>query len=415
MSLAAISLGALVVVIIASCTIRLNVGLLSIVLAWIVGVYIGGLKLADVMAGFPASLFLTLTGVTLLFTQAHLNGTLDKVARWAVSGCRGNAGLIPIVFFILAAGLSSMGPGNIATAALLAPMAMAVAARAGIPAFLMAIMVGNGANSGSLSPFAPTGIIVNGLMSRIGMAGVEWQTYVNNLIAHSAVAFAGYFLFGGWKLFRKTYPGRGLQGEIDPEPFQARHWVTLGVVFALLTSVVFLEVNIGMAAFAGAMLLILSRLGNEAEAIAKMPWGVILMVSGVTVLISLLEKTQGLDLFTSLLARFSTRDSVTGVIAFVTGLVSVYSSTSGVVLPAFLPTIPGLIERLGGGDPLAIASSMNVGSHLVDVSPLSTIGALCLASLPLQEDSRALFNKLLVWGLSMSVVGALACYFFFGR
>ena len=39
---------------------------------------------------------------------------------------------------------------------------------ANIPLFLMAIMVGNGANAGSLSPFAPTGIIVNGLMARIG-------------------------------------------------------------------------------------------------------------------------------------------------------------------------------------------------------------------------------------------------------
>ncbi|MGH9461087.1 MAG: SLC13 family permease, partial [Vicinamibacteria bacterium] len=56
----------------------------------------------------------------------------------------------------------------------------------------------------------------------------------------------------------------------------------------------------------------------------------------------------------------------------------------------------------------------NVGSHLVDVSPLSTLGALCMASAPLTEDRTALFNKLLLWGLSMSVVGALVCYLFFG-
>jgi hypothetical protein len=94
--------------------------------------------------------------------------------------------------------------------------------------------------------------------------------------------------------------------------------------------------------------------------------------------------------------------------------VSVYSSTSGVVLPAFLPTIPGLIERLGGGDPVAIASAMNVGGHLVDVSPLSTIGALCIAGLvPGTEDPRVLFNRLLAWGLSMTVVGAVACYLLF--
>ena len=120
-----------------------------------------------------------------------------------------------------------------------------------------------------------------------------------------------------------------------------------------------------------------------------MPWSVIVMMSGVTVLIALMERTGGLDLFTAALARLATPGTITGVIAFVTGLISVYSSTSGVVLPAFLPTIPGLIERLGGGDPLAIAASMNVGAHLVDLSPLSTTGALCLAASPPARTSAA--------------------------
>ena len=105
------------------------------------------------------------------------------------------------MFFLLGAAMSSMGPGNIATAALLAPLAMATAVRTGIPLFLMAIMVGNGANSGALSPFAPTGIIVNGLMARNGLPGFEVQTYLYNLLAHAAVAFGGYALFGGLKLF----------------------------------------------------------------------------------------------------------------------------------------------------------------------------------------------------------------------
>ena len=52
-------------------------------------------------------------------------GRLTAPARWAVSGCRGNVGLVPVVFFFLAAGLSSIGTGNVATAALLAPMAIA--------------------------------------------------------------------------------------------------------------------------------------------------------------------------------------------------------------------------------------------------------------------------------------------------
>ena len=147
----------------------------------------------------------------------------------------------------------------------------------------------------------------------------------------------------------------------------------------------------------------------------SIPWGVIVMVCGVTVLTSLLEKTGGIDLFTTILARFATHRSVTGLIALVTGLMSVYSSTSGVVLPALLPSVPGLVTKLGGGNPLAIASSILIGGHLVDVSPLSTIGALCIASAPASADRRLLFNQVLAWGLSMSVVGAIGCYLAFGR
>ena len=121
-----------------------------------------------------------------------------------------------------------------------------------------------------------------------------------------------------------------------------------------------------------------------------------------------------MDMLTSLLSEFSSAESITAVIALVTGVISVYSSSSGVVLPTFLPTIPGLIEKLGGGDPLAIASSINVGAHLVDVSPLSTLGALCISNAAPDVDRRRLFNQMLVWGLSMCLVGALVCWVFFG-
>src|SRR6187401_1407789 len=201
MNLAVISVSALALAVVISCVSRLNVGVLSVAMAWVVGVYIGGLPVNTVMAGFPSQLFLTLTGVTLLFAMAQSNGTLSRLAHHAVGACRGNAGTIPIMFFVLGALLSSMGPGNIATAALLTPIAMATAVRAGIPLFLMAIMVGNGANAGALSPFAPTGIIVNGIMARNGLPGFAAQTYLYNLAAHSIVAFAGYAMFGGLKLF----------------------------------------------------------------------------------------------------------------------------------------------------------------------------------------------------------------------
>jgi Na+/H+ antiporter NhaD/arsenite permease-like protein len=326
--------------------------------------------------------------------------------------CRGNCGKIPVMFYALGAALSSIGPGNIATAALLAPLAMATAGRTGIPLFLMAIMVGNGANSGALSPFAPTGIIVNGLMARNGMPGLEWQTYVYNFLAHATVAFSGYLLFGGLRLFAS---GRAPETDLDDrssDRLDRRHWITIAVIVALIFSVIVAKVNVGLGAFLGAVILVLSRSADDGEAFKRMPWRVIVMVCGVTVLISLVERTQGIDLLVSLVARIATAGTITGIMAFLTAVVSVYSSTSGVVLPAFLPMVPGLATQLPGASAIGIATSMNVGGHLVDVSPLSTIGALCMAGAP-GEESRTLFNQLLAWGLSMAVVGALLCYLLF--
>ena len=412
MSLAWLSLAALLVAIIVSCFTRLNVGILAIAFAWIVGVYFGGMRLEDVLAGFPIQLFLTLVGVTLLFTQAQLNGTLDQIAQRSVRLCRGNTFLIPVSFFFLGLGIASLGPGNVATAAMLAPMAMAVATRAQIPPFLMAIMVGNGAQAGALSPFAPTGIIVNGLMEKIMLGGYEWRTYLSNLLAHAALAFAGYLVLGGWKLFGSEYTGT-VDGVSDSTPVATAHWITLAAILGVLVSVLFLGANIGMAAFAGAVILAVVRVADHENAVRRMPWTPIIMVSGVPVLIALLEKTGGLDLFTAMLARIASRETVTGAVAFVTAVISVYSSTSGVVLPAFLPTIPGLVMRLGGGDPFAIATSMNVGAHLVDMSPLSTTGAMCIAGITDPALVRPTFNRLLAWGLSMTVIGALVCWVFF--
>jgi Na+/H+ antiporter NhaD/arsenite permease-like protein len=411
--LAWISLAALMTAVTLSMFTKMNVGIVSLALAWIVGVYLGGLPLNTVIGAFPISLFLTLVGVTLLFGMAHVNGTLERLAAHAVRLCYGNAGLIPIMFFFVALGLSTIGPGNIATAALLAPMAMAIGHQAGVPPFLMILMVGNGAQAGALSPFAPTGVIVNGVMARIGLPDVEWQTYANNMLAHLVITALAFVVFGGWRLFTRRAAAVGTTSVVATEPFAWQHGLTVVVLIALVFGVVVFNLQVGMAALTGATILSLARAADEKETIKRMPWNVVLMVCGVTVLIGVLERTQGMDLFTDLLARVSTPGTVTGVIAFVTGLVSVYSSTSGVVLPAFLPTVPGLVERLGGGDTLAIASAMNVGGHLVDLSPLSTIGALCLAALPPSVDVRTVFNQLLAWGLSMTVVGALLCWVMF--
>jgi di/tricarboxylate transporter len=412
MNLAWVAIGALVLAVGLSFTTAINVGILAMAMAWIIGVYMGGMSVGTVLEGYPTTLLVTLVGVTLLFSIAQSNGTLSRMTGRAVGLCRGQVGLLPFMFFLLGLVVATIGPGGTPTSALLAPPAMAVAARARISPFLMAVMAGNGALAGTLSPFAPTGIVASGVMERIGLGGVEWQTYAYNAIAHAVVAFGAFALFGGMKLFKR---GQGSVEAVstDAGPMERRHWLTLGGVGVFVVGVAGFGTHVGMTGFTIASALILLGAVDQREAIQKMPWGVILMVTGVTVLVSILERTNGMELFTNGMASISTPATLAPIVAFGAGLISVYSSTSGVVLPAFLPMVPGLAETVGQVDPLPIAWSMNVGASLVDLSSLSTVGALFLAAAPEGTDTRSLFNKLLAWGLSMSVVGAVISWLFF--
>jgi di/tricarboxylate transporter len=415
LNLAWISVGALVLAVTVSCTTAVNVGILSLTLALIVGVLLGDMTPGAVLEGFPTELFITLVGVTLLFAIAESNGTLSRLTARAVRLCRGHAGALPVMFFLLAFVLATIGAGAVPTTALLAPPAMAVAGRAGIPPLLMAIMAGNGALAGTLSPFAPTGIVAHGVMDRIGLGGVEWQTFAYNALAHALVGFGGFLLLGGWKLFRKPAEARAevLPEEATEGPMQNAHWLTTAGIGLLIIAVAGFGLNVGMIALIIATVLILLRTADEGQSIKRIPWSVILMVCGVTVLIAMLQETQGMELITRGISAVSTAETITAVVAFGAGIVSVYSSTSGVVLPAFLPMVPSLAEQLGV-PPLDIAWSMNVAASLVDLSSLSTTGALFIAGAAAGSDVRKLFNALLVWGLSMSLVGALLCWLLFG-
>jgi di/tricarboxylate transporter len=423
MTPAAVSLLALLAAIALSCTSRINVGLLAVALAWLVGIYAGRVEL--VTAGFPAQLFLTLAGVTLLFTLAEVNGTLHRVAMAALGLARGRVALLPWMFFLIACGLSTVGPGAVASVALVVPMAMAVGARAGMSPFLTALMVANGANAGNLSPFSSVGIVANTKMHEIGLGGTEWKVWAANFVAHLLVGVAAYIALGGISLGKASNTRDAASASAaaaavtaTPESAETRwiasHWITAVIVSVWIAGIVIFSLPLGPSAFAAGVMLIVLRAADEGAAIKRMPWNAILMVTGMSVLVSVLEATGGMVLFTTLLAKLATAGTLPGVMAFVTGLISTYSSTSGVVLPTFLPTVPRLVAEVGGGDPLAVALSINVGASLVDVSPLSTLGALCIAAVVDPRQTQDLFRQLMIWGLSMTIAGAVLCQLLMG-
>jgi Na+/H+ antiporter NhaD/arsenite permease-like protein len=288
-------------------------------------------------------------------------------------------------------------------------------------------MVVNGANAANLSPLSAVGIIANSRMAEAGLGGHEAKVFAANFLAHLAVT-VGAFAFWIWKDKAKAAaakasgspnegPAPAPNGATEGLPrsgFERPHALTLAVIALWMVSVIVWRLPVGYTALVAVVLLLALRAGDEAAVLPRVPWAVLVMVCGMATLVSFVEKAGGLDLMSALIARLSTPATVYGVVAFVTGVISTWSSTSGVVLPAFLPTVPSLVARLGGGDPLAVALSINVGSSLVDVSPLSTLGALCISALADPSTGPHLFRQLMAWGLSMSVVGALLCQLFAG-
>lgn len=418
------SIIALGIIVLISCFKEMNVGVLGIAAGLLVGIMFSGMKVAAVFKGWPVGLFMILIGVTFMFACAQVNGTMEKFSAYAVRLAKGNTALIPVILFFLITIICTIGPGNIATTALMAPVAMAIAGRIGLPAFAATLLIVGAANGAAFSPFAPTGIISNGIIAKMApqlgitdLTGLAWKVHWNSEIVQGIINIGGFFLLGGAAWMAKQRGSAALNiDEIapKPEPFTAGQWSTLIGIVALVFSVIVLKWDVGAVAFGIGAIFMLFGIADDAKAVKAMPWGVILMVCGMSVLIDIMDQAGGLNALVSIIATVSNPTTVNGVLGFITGLISAYSSSSGVVMPMFLPMVPGLIQQIGGGNPVAMISSINVGSHVVDTSPLSTLGALCIASAAEHEDKAKLFRNLMLWGLSMSVVGAIVCYLAFG-
>jgi len=169
--------------------------------------------------------------------------------------------------------------------------------------------------------------------------------------------------------------------------------------------------NVGSVAFLLAAILMLLNAGDSKAAVLAMPWSVIMLVCGVTVLIDVMDRAGGLNAMVKMIGATSGPVSVNFWLRPLDRSDLRLLQFLGVVMPMFLPLVPGLAKEVSGADVVAMISSINIGSHLVDTSPLSTLGALCIACAGAHENKSKLFRNLLMWGLSMSIVGALACLF----
>lgn len=372
---------------------HMNTGLLSIAFALVLG-HVAGIPDKAVIAGFNSSLFLILLGVTYLFSIAQLNGSLALLAEKVVALTGRRTALVPIVIYLFSTVLSALGPGTVPTIAIMMVFSMTLAAEMKISPVMLAALVVLGASGGGVSPLAATGIIGKNLCEQIGLSGVEGPFLMNGVLSMTVYAIAVYIALGGWKLRSEHVI------KLSELPsFNKNQKITLVGIAIMVVLVMFFHFNVGLTSFAVAAVLSFLKVADEGEALKKVPWGTLLLIGGVSVLMNLIIKLGGIVLLADTLASIMTPSTSTAIMGITAGCMSWCSSSSGVVMPTLIPAIPDLYSNLGGFNELEMATSISMISHCAGISPLSTGGGLALAAYSASakvfgEELQKLFVKL---------------------
>ena len=381
---------------------KMNTGLVCIAFALVLG-RLAGVPDKEIIRGFNSSLFIMLLGVTYLFSLAQINGCLDLLAKKVVSLAGKRVYLVPIIIYVFSTVLSAIGPGTVPTMAIMMVFSMALAAEMGIhPAMLSALTV-LGASGGGVSPLAATGIIGINLCAEFGLTVLSSTVY----------AIVVYILLGGYKLRMDE----SVVHEKTP-PFNGKQKITLAGIVVMVILVMIFKINVGLVSFAVAAVLSFLKVSDEGEALKRIPWGTLLLITGVGVLMQLIIGQGGIKMLSAALVSVMNESTAVSIMGICSGLLSWFSSTSGVVMPTLIPTIPHIVAQMGGAvSELELATAITMISNTAGISPLSTGGALALAAYSsaagaTYEEQHSLFVKMFM--ISAFGVLVLSIFAYFG-
>ena len=401
---------AIFVAVFAIATLRnIHLGALMLPVACAVGVWLAGMPVQEVVAGFPLNILVLIAGVTFFFGIAQANGTIDRMVETLLGQFGARRGLLPFLFFLITAGVAAMGSPQAGYVVI--PLAMPAAKRSGVDPALMAIAINGGISAGGLAPTSLFGIVVNGTARQAGIDLNPLTLLAVAMAANVALLAAAAWLFPGPGVTGAATEGGGT----EPGPasaragFTAHQVVTLGAIAGLVVSVIAgfslgLQPDVGVMAFGfGAALALISPAAG-ADGIRRIDWPTILMVGGIVTFVGVLQRLDAVNLLGHAALTVGTPIVAAFTICMIAGLVSAFASTTG-ILAALVPMAVPLAAS-GGVSGGALIVAMGVCASIVDVSPFSTTGALLIASAAEHERPR-LKSVLTRWGLSMVIVGPL--------
>ncbi|SFO49365.1 transporter, UIT1 family [Pseudonocardia ammonioxydans] len=427
MTLHLTAIALLIVAFIIATVTPLNLGALALVATFFVGAVWMGMSTDDLYAGFPGNLLVVLVGVTYLFNVAKANGTIDWLLGGAVKLTGGRDWIVPWIMFA-AAGLFS-GIGALFSVPIVAPIALAFAARHRISQFYMGLMVIHGTCAGCLAPISVYGVIVSGILQTNGFTPDPMKIFLISLVTNVIIGVIITVLFGRKKVAggqsvatemavvgagpTGTAPTGGSAGAAtgstggtdsagqDGRPdvrLGVEGWLTLAAIVLLIVLGVALRLDIGLLAITLCIAIGLYNPKRHKEALSAVPWSVVLLVCGVLTYVGVLEHIGTVGFLGDSVAAIGIPLLAAAALAYIGGIVSAFATSSGVIA-ALVPLAVPLLQA-GDLNPISLVAVIAVASTVVDVSPFSTHGAVVVANTtPDQRD--AVLRNLLRWGIAI--------------
>lgn len=411
-----ISLLVLVAVIAVGFIKKINIGFFSIGAAFLLlllgmavdfqvpaGDAMRALKASDVTKGFSSSMFVTLVGVTFLFGMASQNGTLDLFSKKIVALVGKRTYLIPVLMFFLSAFISAIGPGHIAAGILMTTFAVYLALELDINPMATALYAKLGANAGCASPLSLTGILAKELSTPLGYDGFSLHLFLSTLLSGFVFTLVVYILYKGYKV-KADNP---LKLSEIPK-FNRKQQITMASIVVMVICCIGFKLDTGLFAFVMAAVLILLGCADEKKAIKSIPWGTLIMICGVGVLVNMISVMGGIDLISDTLASFMTARTAAPIMAATSGILSWVSSTTAVVMPTLYPISAEICQRFAGVNYVELISAITATSFAAAISPLSTGGAIIMSSYSAaRETTTEEMNKMFYTLFLLSVGNVL--------
>lgn len=356
---------------------KINTGFFGIVFAYIIGTFYLGIKPGDIIKMWPISIFFVILAISLFYNFAMTNGTLEKLAQHMLYRTRKVPKLLPFAIFIAATILAALGAGFFAVMAFFTPITMLLCRKTGLSPLIGALAVNYGALCGNNFMISPGGVVFIGLMNQAGYEAVSYGFEFQIFLASFVVPIVVLSLL---ILFNTRKKGNADVVEISlPEAFNAVQKKTLALVVSMIVVVLIFPIlhiifpqvgliktldkaiDVGLVAVVFAVLALLMNLGDEKEVIKKVPWGTLIMICGVGMLISVAIKAGTVKLIAGFVTDTIPAPVVPIVMAAIGGFMSFFSSTMGVVTPALFPLVPNLAEA-SGIDAAVLFSAIVIGA-----------------------------------------------------